>query len=242
MRALIRYRYMDNLKTMGIMLLVLILIPVVTSLALILSSDSGTSGYFGVFCMAGGIFSFVIGIVTILTDLRLGLQLGVGRRSVAVTQVLGAFLTSATLAACSSALLMIGQVLIQGNNRFVVTDLYQMIYTGGDSLSLGGQVINFLFNGTVFWLMSSFGTLLGLAFYRLNKLGRWILGVFMVAFFNLGLPSFIERSWPWVREFFGWLMTAPGNVMSCFLICTALFTAGGWLLLRRAPVRPAGRS
>jgi|GEM_PF-2010283 len=241
MRALIRYRYMDNLKAMGIMLLVLILVPVFTTLAMVLSSGSGSSGFFGVFCMAGGIFSFVIGITTILTDLRLGLQLGVGRKSVAVTQVLGALLTSVTLAALSSALLMIGQVLMQGDSRFVVTDLYQMIYVRGDTLSPGEQVINFLFNGTVFWLMSSFGTLLGLAFYRLNKLGRWILGIFLVAFFNLGLPSFLEKNWLWVREFFGWLMTAPGNIMSCFLILTALFTAGGWLLLRRAPVRSVGR-
>jgi len=241
MRALIRYRYADNLKAMGIMLLVLIMIPVFTSLALVLANDSGSSGFFGVFCMAGGIFSFVIGIVTIITDLRLGLQLGVGRKSVAGTQILGALLTSVTLAALSSALLIVGQALMQGNSRFVVTDLYQMIYARGDTLSLSEQVTNFLFNGTVFWLMSSLGTLLGLAFYRLNKLGRWILGIFLGLFLNLGLPTFVDRNWPWVREFFGWLMTAPGNVISCFLVLTVLFIAGSWLLLRRAPVRSAGR-
>lgn len=242
MRALIHYRYLSNLKAMGMMLLVLILVTVVTVLALVVSSDSASSGYFGVFCMAGGIYSFVLGIATILTDLRLGLQLGVGRKSVAATQILGALLTSATLAAFSSALLMIGQVLIQGNNRFVVTDLYQMIYTGGDSLSPSGQVMNFLFNGVLFWLLSSLGSLLALAFYRLSKLGRWILGICLWVFFNLGLPSLIARTGAPVKASFQLLTTRPGAAIGFFLICTALFTAGGWLLLRRAPVRPAGRS
>ena len=90
-------------------------------------------------------------------------------------------------------------------------------------------------------MASAFGAMVALAFYRLGRTGKWVLGVGMGLLFFVGLPNLLYRIRPWVGQFFHSLVTYPGMAIGTFLVFTAVFLAGAWLLARRTPVRGLGK-
>ena len=86
-----------------------------------------------------------------------------------------------------------------------------------------------------------FGMLCTMAFWRLNKLGKWILGVGMGLFLGVGLPNLAYRLSPWLLRPAHILATNVWALIVFLLIWAAVFLLGTWLLARRATIKPAAK-
>ncbi|MDD2956903.1 MAG: hypothetical protein PHD67_11445, partial [Oscillospiraceae bacterium] len=124
MKTLLRYRLVDNLKSLDILMVVLIAIPA------LLSVFAGSSEMNGMTTMVGSVWALVLGIVVLRGDLRLGNQFGVSRRSAFWASVLACTAAFAVGAAVLTAYTWLLQILTNGNvDRLAVMDIYQVLYS-----------------------------------------------------------------------------------------------------------------
>lgn len=238
MKTLARYRLMDNLKSLGILMVVLIAIPA------LLSVFSGSSEMNGMTTITGSIWALVIGIIVLRGDLRMGNQFGVSRRSAFWGSVLACTAAFAACAAVLTAYTWLLQLLTNGNVAHLsVADIYQILYSTSTTYLMPAKdyLVMFLFGFTLNLCLGFFGMLCTLAFWRLNKFGKWVLGVGMGLGLGVGLPNLLYRLSPWILRPLRILTTNVWAMMGFFLIWAAVFLLGACLLYRRANIIPAAK-
>ena len=232
MNALFRYRLLDALKSLAALIAVLLLVPLLLSITL--SGSSVTMNGTGSF--VGSIWALVIGIVVPRGDLRLGNQFGLSRRSAFWGSILGCAAAFAAASAVLSLLSAVLQVIYPGrNDRIEVMDLYQIAYgssTGGvmpawDYVRMACMLF------ALCLCLGFFGMLCTVVFWRLDRLGKWILGVSMGLFLCIGLPNLIDRFSP--------RLVRPAHILATNVWALIAFLLGTWLLARRAAIKPAAK-
>jgi hypothetical protein len=241
MKALFRYRMLDDLKSLVVMIAVLILAPILLSLMLT-SSSSLTMNGTGSF--TGSIWALVIGIVVLRGDLRLGNQFGLSRRSAFWGSVLSCTAAFAATSAVLTLLTAVLQMVYPGRGgKIEVMDLYQIVY-GNSTVSVMPawdyvRMTCMLF--ALFLCFGFFGMLCTMAFWRPDKMGKWILGVGMGLFLGIGLPNLIDQLSPWLRYPAHTLATNVWALIAFLLVWAAVFLLGAWMLARRATIKPAAK-
>lgn len=193
---------------------------------------------------ASAIFLFVFGIVLPRQALRLGVQMGVSRR----TSFLG-LLVSSVLA--SLLLGLAGAVLIGGTQALsggfvAVSDLYAMIYLDQMAFTSAAQhLCSVLFNATLMLCCFAAGLFFTFLFWRLNKVGCFLAGISIPVLLT-GLPSlgyyFREPLAPLLNlltDLVWFFLSSPWAGMLVFLVIAAVFAFLAWLLVRRANIRGA---
>lgn len=237
MKTLFRYRLLDNLKSLGMMAGVLLLICAFFSVAF------GDAEVNGANSLTGAIWALVIGVVCTRTDLRLGNQMGMSRRSAFLANLLGNLAAFAVAAVGLTVLTALLQVLSNGSEHFAVTDIYQIMYsTSGNYVMTPGEYGTMaLLSFILFACAGSFGMLCTTAFWRVNKLGAWILGLSLGLGLGVGFPNLIDRLSPYLIRPLRILTTNVWVLMGFLLIWAVVFLLGTWLLARRAVIKPAAK-
>jgi len=233
-----KYRLKDDLKAVGVFLLVTLLCMVLVIYGIMIMVSEIDDRVVSNFSIALTVFSFVIGIVTVREDLRLGIQNGVSRGT-SLAACFTANVVASLAAALGVTLVEWLSVTTQSTTNAALVSFYAMIY--GEDLSLSGQLrsflLSFVWSGSAVFV----GSFLSLLYWRLTKLWRWIvsLGMGAALLLLMNATMIVGGFMDAVLSFFRWLGEAPLN-LSMFLIGVAVvFAFIDWLLTRKAPITAA---
>lgn len=233
-----KYRLKDDLKAVGVFLIVTLLCMVLVIYGIMIMVSEINGRVISNFSIALTVFSFVLGIVTVREDLRLGIQNGVSRGT-SLAACFTANVVASLAAALGVTLVEWLSVATQNTTNAALVSFYAMIY--GEDASLAGQLrsflLSFVWSGSAVFV----GSFLSLLYWRLTKLWRWIvslgMGAALLLLMNATLivGGFMDA----VLSFFRWLGEAPLN-LSMFLVGVAVvFAVFDWLLTRKAPITAA---
>lgn len=201
------------------------------------SSYSSFAGY----GMAATIFMFIGGIVAIREDLRLFMQNGIGRRTTFLAQVLVTATTSLILAFMGELLLKVSQIIASSRENVVISDYYYILFAENNlSRSTYLMHLESIITYTVMFIAAyACGVFISLLFYRLNKLWTVVVAVGAPVFTFIGLPLIITRLNISLRGPIELIISSPWTYIAFFVVLSIVAGIPGWLLLRRAPVKPA---
>lgn len=229
-----KYRLKDDLRAVAVFLAVTLLCMVLVIYGVMIMVAEMDDRVVSNFSIALTMFTFVIGIVTVREDLRLGIQNGVSRGTSFAGNVAAALVASAGVTLVE----WLSMVTQESTNASLVS-LYAVIY-GYESSAVGqlkSFVLSFVWSGSAAFV----GTFLSLMYWRLSKLWRWIvtLGMGAVLVLLLNAVTISAGFLNAVVRFFRWLGAAPLN-LCVFLIGVAIaFAVFDWLLARKAPITAA---
>lgn len=233
-----KYRLKDDLRAVAVFLAVTLLCTVLVIYGVMIMVAEMDDRVVSNFSIALTAFTFVIGIVTVREDLRLGIQNGVSRGTSLAASFAGN-VAAALVASAGVTLVEWLSMVTQESTNASLMSLYAFIY-GYDS-SAAGQlksfVLSFVWSGSTAFV----GTFLSLMYWRLSKLWRWIvtLGMGAVLVLLLNAVTISAGFLNAVVRFFRWLGAAPLN-LCVFLIGVAIaFAVFDWLLARKAPITAA---
>jgi hypothetical protein len=158
------FRFQTNLRSAAIFCLIMAAICVLFFTVFTVSYNGRSSASFISFGFASAIALFVIGVTSVREDLRLGLQNGVGRRTVFFAQLLATISLSFALAVAGDLILLAEQALTALSPQFQVSDLFYAFYTGGTvtGLPFGVHVQSILFSFLLFTFSGLTGAFLSL--------------------------------------------------------------------------------
>lgn len=223
-------------------------------LALLISTLSIASmgeGSFSSLDMASLIFLFVGGLCSIKEPFGMMLQNGVSRREFFQAKLI----TAGSIAFCMALvdlllLLTLRSVVSSITDRIqciaMVDQLYGNWASGQPFLAL--HAFLFLFDFCLYASFFLLGSLISLIFYRLNKLGKTLVGAGTPVFFCILLPL-ADHAWTGGR-ITGWLAETLGNATGIFqnnpwhmvitaTVCALVYACGIWILLRKAVLKKA---
>lgn len=233
-----KYRLKDDLKTVGVFLIVTLLCMVLVIYGIMIMVSEINGRVISNFSVALTVFSFVLGIVTVREDLRLGIQNGVSRGT-SLAACFTANVVASLAAALGVTLVEWLSVATQNTTNAALVSFYAMIY--GEDASLAGQLrsflLSFVWSGSAVFV----GSFLSLLYWRLTKLWRWIvsLGMGAALLLLMNATMIVGGFMDAVLSFFRWLGEAPLN-LSMFLVGVAVvFAVFDWLLTRKAPITAA---
>lgn len=192
------------------------------------------------------VMSLVIGMVTYAASLRFGGANSVSRRSVYLGH-LGFAVTFCAAMILSFAVLDLAfswSHMMKNDQVFCL--MYGRWMQGRPAWQ--GTGVRMVWSAVLCISLSMLGYFLGGAFYRLGKMGKLVLAIGLpVGLFGilpmviLALPEQTQQALmrEWAR-LVGFVVRSPGHSGLIALSAAAVFAALGWLLVRRAPVNPAG--
>lgn len=242
MKALLRYRFLDNLKGVAVLALVLTFVSAGLPLMLSLFVGEGEMGMSSSYTMASMIFALITGIVTGRMDLRLGNQMGICRRSAFAGCFLGNAATYAVLSVMITLLTLIFQLANKDDARIGFVELYQLFYSTASYIMPPVEYLKMtLLNFLAFTAAGVFGMLCTMAFWRLGRVGKWALGVCGGLLIVVGLPFFMSKFDYLLLRPIRILTTNPWAMMAVLLALAALGTGISWLLTRKAPILAPGK-
>lgn len=233
-----KYRLKDDLKAVGMFLIVTLLCMVLVIYGIMIMVSEINGRVISNFSVALTVFSFVLGIVTVREDLRLGIQNGVSRGT-SLAACFTANVVASLAAALGVTLVEWLSVATQNTTNAALVSFYAMIY--GEDASLAGQLRSFLLNFLWCGSMVFVGSFLSLMYWRLSKLWRWVvsLGMGAALILLLNAAMIVGGLMDRVLSFIRWLGEAPAN-LCVFLVGVAIvFAVFDWLLTRKAPITAA---
>ena len=198
------------------------------------------SGY-GFSC---AIFMLVMGIVLPRQSMRLGVQMGVSRRTTFLGLLISTLVGALALLTAGEALMTVAQALAPAGSNLYFSDFYWLLYGDGSlSHSLVQHLTSILFNTTLMLLAFGLGLFFTFLFWRLNKFGCVIAGI-AIPVVLLGLPGLAA----YFQDFFAPLLAAFERLMTAcamnewiamafFLVVAAVSLGIGWLLICRTNIR-----
>lgn len=237
------YHFKDLFKSVCTYFLIILL--VFAAIIIFSFSDSGDgSAAVGAFGMATGITLFVIGICSPRDHLRLCIQMGVGRLTAFVSEVMSVVAVSLCLAVAGEVMMTIGQAIVAGRENVMISDMYQLIYVGFevDTLTFGQHLLSLITTALISVSAYAVGAFLSLVFYRLNKTWRVVVAVGVPVFALIIFPTVLARtglSDEYANLMFGvfrWLTASFGNFVLFFAAIIVLAAIFNWLLTRKAPI------
>ncbi|WP_099203722.1 hypothetical protein [Scatolibacter rhodanostii] len=196
------------------------------------------------------IFAFVWGILIFTTYIKFMLQNGVSRKTMFCTGVLSIFSLSTIMGILDMILALLFNKIRSGSQSSEVS-LFSMIYKNEMPVSqftFGDIVSNVLWTFALTIFLGFLGTLIGLVFYRLSKLGKIIVGVGLGGGILILLPvieatmtkgAIVKAIGRFFLFVFGLQDTSGPNpyiwVISSLVICVVLITLSFLLVRRAAP-------
>lgn len=240
LKPLLRYQLRDY--AISCLTFFLVNVAILSFLALALSKGHPT--YYSGYSMGCGIFLLVYGIVVPRQVLRLGVQMGVSRRTSFLSLLLTALLAALILTLLGHALITTARQLIPVQKELVVTDLYSVFYLNNQPpTTLDQHGMTLLLNAVGMLACFAGGLFFTTLFWRLSKVGSIIAAISIPALLVGGpwLLYLLQKPLaPVLRllaSFSQALSTQPGTALATFLIATLLFTLVSWCLVRNTNIR-----
>ena len=216
------------------------IIVILMIVAQFMTGDDVTGSYTSI-GLSAGIYMSIIASTALRSTFRLGAQLGTSRNRCFLDFVLFSIITSFALAVTIEVVLSVFSAATISTKMFHFADLFSVLYLrelDAGALSLYQPLLSTVFNLCSILFCTAIGTILSMLFWRLNRLGRTVLFILLIAspcWFSLLLAHSLITNLPTLFFFFG----KPGNVMGVLLLATALLFFLSWLLGRTVHIRPA---
>lgn len=243
-----KYRFRDCMFSMGVVILVMIIITALCFFGIITFGQITRTDNSGEvimesttmnFSMPVAIFMFVLAIVSIREDMRLGIQNGAGRGTVFLANTACMLVTALVM---NIAFFLVTAVWNQFDTGVYIVDFFGALYTGEpffeslDDLAISSAVLLAL---SVF--LSALGTFTSLMYWRLNKFGKWAVSIGFGAAVILFVDVIIryEVVAKALGRFLDWLILTPWNTVLCFVVLSVVFYAFARLLVRRNSITAA---
>ncbi len=244
--AIFKYRMRDCLISGGVVMLVMVALTVLSYFGIVTfggyeeSADGVTESYATMnFTMPYVIFMFVLGIVSIREDMRLGIQNGAGRTTSFMANLACMVLTALLLNLSCIVFYKLWALL---DTDLVIIDLYSMAFLREMTPGTLGEMLLCALTGTAASLaFTGCGVMLSLVYWRLNKAGKWIFSLALGAAFVLFINAATSFDWlaGAVTAFFVWVVKAPLNMNVTFLALAAAFYAIARAVTLKNPITAA---
>ena len=246
LKPILRYQLRDYLTSGAVLFLVNVLLFAAAFVGLISFGPSDSEVSITSYGFTCAIFLFVFGIVVPRQSMRIGVQLGVCRRTTFLGSLLSTAIAALALAAAGEFLLVFAQIITNSLEHCYFGDLYAMIYhdmAAPLSLTLGEHLTSALFSACLMLFCWTAGCFFTFLFWRLNKIGCVIAGISIPVVLN-GVPFllyyFRQPLTPLV-SFLNLLATraaaSPWFAMGLFLVVGGIIALICWLLIRNANIR-----
>lgn len=243
-----KYRFRDCMFSMGVVILVMIVLTALCYLGIVTFGSITRTDNSGEvimettmmnFSMPVAIFMFVLSIVSIREDMRLGIQNGAGRGTAFLANTACMLVTSLIL---NIAFFAVTAVWNQFDTGVYIVDFFGALsnnkpfFESLDDLAISSAVLLAL---SVF--LSALGTFTSLMYWRLNKLGKWIVSIGMGAAVILFIDVIIRYKVvaDLLGRLMGWVFLTPWNLVLSFVILAAAFYVFSALLVRRNSITAA---
>lgn len=246
LKPILRYQLRDYLTSGAVLFLINVLLVAGAIVGLISFGTSDTEISFSNYGFTCAIFLFVFGIMVPRQSMRIGVQLGVCRRTTFLGSLLSTAIAALGLAAIGELLLVFAQILTSSLKHCYFSDFYTMIYHNMApplSLTLGEHLTSVLFSACLMLCCWTAGCFFTSLFWRLNKIGCIIAGISIPVVLN-GVPAllyYFRQPMAPLVNFLTFLITcaaaSPWFAMGLFLIIGGIIALICWLLLRNANIR-----
>ncbi len=243
-----KYRFKDCMFSMGVVILVMIVLTALCYFGIVtFGSMTRTDGSGEVimesttmnFSMPVAIFMFVLAIVSIREDMRLGIQNGAGRGTVFLANTACMLVTAVVL---NVAFFIVTAVWSQFDTGVYIVDFFGALYNNEpffeslDDLAISSVVLLAL---SIF--LAALGTFISLMYWRLNKFGKWAvslgIGAAVILFVNVLIRyNAIGAA---IGRFLEWMSLTPRNLVLSFVVLAVVFYAFARLLVRRNAITAA---
>ena len=236
-----RYQFQGAMKSAISFSLIMLTVLAIFSVVTVGGYAESRATFIG-YGISAAVFMFVVGIVSIRSDLRICLQFGVSRRSSFVSEMLALLTLSAVLAAVGELITGLAQtaVLTAPSEHVFVCDLYQIIYlkSGFAQLSFSQHIISALVNTGLLLSLTMFGMFFSLMFWRLSKVWTVLVAISIPVLMNI-VPWLLVKIGLNLAPFFAWVLRSPLYFVLTCLAVAVFFGIIDWLLLRRANIKAA---
>lgn len=243
------YRFKGTVKSVLVFSLIILAIFIILASLAFYSASEGMSmnSTFTGFGIAATVTVFSLGIMTIREDFRLMMQNGLGRKTIFTAQILALIAVSFLLAATGELLTAVFQAVTRNGSNLRISDLFYMIYFPEVQWNppLTARIQNALLSFGVYVWADLTGMFFSLLYYRLNKGSIILVSVGTPLFFVVALPLLVARRIipVFITNFITELCRAaartPQSLLLAFIAVSVLMVLINWLLIRRAPVKPA---
>lgn len=240
LKPLLRYQLRDY--AISCLSFFLVNVVILSFLALVISRNLPT--YYSGYSLGCAIFLLISGLILPRQVLRLGVQMGISRRTSFLSLLLTALLAALALALLGQVLLTTALHLIPDQKELFITDLYSIFYLNNQPpATLDQHGMTMLLNTMGMLACFAGGFFFTTLFWRLGKLGTIIAAIAIPALLVGGpwLLYFLQKPLaPVLRllaSFSQALTTQPGTALAAFLIVTLLFTLVSWCLVRNTNIR-----
>ncbi|MDL2327986.1 hypothetical protein LJC64_05005 [Ruminococcaceae bacterium OttesenSCG-928-A11] len=189
------------------------------------------------------VFLFVVGLISFKENFGMLIQNGFSRRAVLTGRLAAFGLAACAMTVIDRLLTLVCNAAGQATNTFASFTTFETVYGPG---GFGWQLLGLLFTFAMYCALLMIGYCISLMFYRLNKLGKVLVGagvpvLLLVVGPALDLNLTGGKVYTAIGHFFavifGFAENQPWYAVASFAAITALATLFSWLLLRRATVR-----
>ena len=251
--ASFRYQMADQKKGILIYYLVILAMLLVLGLLMVVLGEAGGGSMYNGLSAVSAIYLFVASLCSFKENFGMALQNGTTRRSLFLGRLCTTGAVCAVMAVADQILTVIASLPRQFLGWNIASQsLFETMYGG----ALGEPMNPFLlslcsvaFSFFVMLTASAVGYFITILFYRLNKMGKILVGAGVPCLFTFGIPLLKElgerflggRPAEAVVHFFSgiasFLLDQPQNAMLTYFGTFAVFSAFAWLLMRRAVVK-----
>lgn len=247
LRASYRYQLADHKKSILAFYIVIICLYLLIGISFaVFSAVEGVemNGSISGLEMTTAIFLFVSGLNSFKENFGMLTQNGVSRRSLLVGRIFVIATVSIFMALIDRAWHFISAWMSQFLGNTVDSTLFMdMIYNR--SIAVGPFALHMealAFNIAMYFAALSVGYLITVIFYRVNKLGKIIIGAGVPVFFLIILPiidvQFFNgllsyHSWNFVVSVLGIISGNPMYAVGTFFAVSVIMLAASWLVMRR---------
>ena len=240
-----KYRFRDCMFSMGVVILVMIVLTALCYLGIVTFGSITRTDNSGEvimetttmnFSMPVAIFMFVLSIVSIREDMRLGIQNGAGRGTVFLANTACMLVTALIL---NIAFFAVTAVWNQFDTGVYIVDFFGALSNNKPFFeSIGDLAIS---STALSVFLSALGTFTSLMYWRLNRLGKWIVSIGMGAAVILFIDVIIRYKVvaDLLGRLMGWVFLTPWNLVLSFVILAAAFYVFSALLVRRNSITAA---
>lgn len=237
-RSSLRYQLRDQVQAVGVYYIIYLSIALLTIMWVRISPNS--AGDLGGMEMSTTIFLFVMGLVSFRETFHMMLQNGVSRRTLLISRLLTVVILCVTMATIDMTLTGASRALAGPDGRLEVYSLYDLIYPQAMARmnGFGRWITNWALMATQSILVTCLGYCITLAYYRMNKLTKWVVSVGVPVLFMFGMTrGNVQALGRGISVVLGVERQLPFLAVLTFLALAAVISGCSWLLLRRAAVR-----
>lgn len=243
-----KYRFRDCMFSMGVVILVMIVLTALCYLGIVTFGSITRTDNSGEvimetttmnFSMPVAIFMFVLSIVSIREDMRLGIQNGAGRRTVFLANAVCMFVTSLIL---NIAFFAVTAVWNQFDTGVYIVDFFGALSNNKPFFeSIGDLAISTVVLLALCVFLTALGTFTSLMYWRLNKFGKWAvsLGFGAVIILFTSVVIRFRAVALTLGRFLDWLFATPWNLTLASVVLAAAFFVFARLLVRRNAITAA---